>query len=100
MIIVTAKMHVKPGKKDDFILKTQDLIEATRKEDGCISYHLYASTEDENILVMLEHWEDYASLNTHMETNHFKKFGETIESHLAKDLDVTSYSIGMVKKQF
>ena len=93
MIIVTAKMNLKPGKKDEFISKAQDLICATRLEEGCISYGLYASTENKDELVMLEHWEDINSLNTHMETNHFKQFGKIIKQLLTEKIDVKSYSV-------
>ena len=93
MIIVTAKMKVKTGNKNAFISKAQDLISATRREDGCISYNLLASTEDENVLVMLEQWNDTDSLNKHMKTEHFKQFGETIKHLLAKEIDIQSYSV-------
>ncbi len=93
MIIVIAIMNVKPGKKDAFILDAKDLVTETRQETGCISYDLLTSTEDEDLLVMLEKWEDIESLNAHMETDHFKKFGETIERFLTKEIEVKSYSV-------
>ncbi len=93
MIIVMAIMNVKPGKKDAFILDAKDLVAKTRQETGCISYDLLASTEDEDLLVMLEKWENIESLNTHMETDHFKKFGGTIERFLTEEIEVKSYSV-------
>jgi quinol monooxygenase YgiN len=93
MIIVTAMMYVKPGNKDAFILEAKDLISATRQEEGCISYNLLASTEDDDVLVMLERWEDMDSLDKHMETRHFKQFGATIKHLLAKEIDIKSYSV-------
>ena len=93
MIIVTAMMDVKSGKKETFINETQSLISATRNEKGCISYNLYASTEDNNVLVMLEEWKDSDALNNHMKTNHFKKFGKTIKHLLAKEIEINSYSV-------
>ena len=93
MIIVTAMMHVKTGKKDAFILEAKDLISATRKENGCINYNLLANTEDENALVMLEQWENFDSLTKHMKTNHFLRFEIAIEPFLAKGIDIRSYSV-------
>ena len=93
MIIVTATMNLKPNKKEEFILKAQDLISATRLEEGCISYGLYVSTENKDELVMLERWEDNNSLNKHMETDHFKQFGNTIKQLLTGKIDVKSYSV-------
>ena len=93
MIIVTAIMKVKTGNKNAFISEAQDLISATRKENGCISYNLLSSTENENVLVMLEQWKDTDSLNKHMETEHFRQFGDTIKHLLAKEIDIQSYSV-------
>jgi quinol monooxygenase YgiN len=93
MIIVTAMMYVKPGNKTQFISEAKNLISATRQEAGCISYDLLASTEDEDVLIMLERWEDMDSLDKHMNTRHFKQFGATIEHLLAKEIDIKLYSV-------
>lgn len=92
MIVVTAKITAKPGKRDNIISKSQDLIESTRLEPGCINYNLYASTEDEDVLVMLEQWETSEVLETHMQTEHFKAFGAAIKDIMAKELDIAVYS--------
>ncbi len=93
MIIVTAMMHIKTGKKEAFILEAKDLISSTRKEEGCINYNLLANIEDENALVMLEQWKDIESLNKHMKTDQFLQFEVTIEPLLAKGVDIRSYSV-------
>jgi quinol monooxygenase YgiN len=93
MIIVTAMMHVRTGKKEAFILETKDLISATRKEEGCINYDLLANIEDENALVMLERWKDNDSLKKHLKTDQFLQFEVVIEPLLAKGVDIKSYSV-------
>ena len=93
MIIVTAMMNVKNGKKEAFILEAKDLISSTRKEDGCIDYNLLANTEDENALVMLEQWKDFDSLKKHMKTDQFLQFEVSIEPLLAKGVDIKSYFV-------
>ena len=93
MIIVTAKFNIKSGNKDSFILEAQKLISATRNENGCMEYSLYSSTEEEDILVMLEQWEDMDSLNKHIKTKHFKNFGTILEKFLTKEMEVKSYSV-------
>jgi quinol monooxygenase YgiN len=93
MIIVTAMMHVKDGKKEAFILEAKDLITSTRKEIGCINYDLLANTEDENALVMLEQWKDIDTLKNHMKTDQFLQFEVSIEPLLAKGVDIKSYFV-------
>lgn len=92
MIIVNATITAKPGKRDELISKSQDLIKSTRLEPGCISYNLYASTENEDALVMIEQWENKEVLDTHMQTDHFKGFGAAISDILAEELGIDLYS--------
>jgi quinol monooxygenase YgiN len=91
MIIVTATITAKPGKRDELISKSQDLIESTRSEPGCISYNLYARTENDDALVMIEQWENKEVLDTHMQTDHFKAFGVAIADILAEELGIDLY---------
>lgn len=92
MIIVTAKMKVKSGFKDKFVGEAQDLIKHTRSEEGCLSYSLYSDTDDPDHLVMLEHWKDMSSLDSHMESDHFKKFGEILDKYLEEDIEIAKFS--------
>ncbi len=92
MIIVNATITVKPGARDNIILKSNDLIELTRLEVGCISYKLFASTEDDNVLMMIEQWENFEDLESHMQTEHFLAYVEDIEDMINKNIDIAVYS--------
>ncbi len=92
MIMVTAKITAKSGERDNIIAKAQDLITSSRSDLGCISYNLYASTENKDVLVMLEQWENFELLHAHMQTEHFKVFGTATEDILAEKIDISVYS--------
>lgn len=92
MIIVTATITGKPGKRDELIFRSKDVIKSTRLEQGNISYELLASTEDDNVLLMFEKWENKEALDAHMQTKHFKAFGSAIGDLMAKELEITIYS--------
>ncbi|MGO9387731.1 MAG: putative quinol monooxygenase [Methanobacterium sp.] len=92
MIIVNATITVKPGERDNIILKSNDLIELTRLEAGCISYKLFKSTEDDNVLMMIEQWENFEDLESHMQTEHFLAYVEDIEDMINKNIDIAVYS--------
>ena len=96
MIMVTAKMTAKPGERNNIILKAKDLIESSRSESGCISYNLYTSTEDDDVLMMLEQWKDQDVLDSHLKTEHFKAFGAAVEDILARELDINVYSVDQI----
>jgi quinol monooxygenase YgiN len=92
MIMVTAKIRAKSGERDNIIAKSQDLIESSCLDPGCISYNLYASTANADLLLMLEQWENLEVLQSHMETEHFKAFGADTENILAEEMNISVYS--------
>jgi quinol monooxygenase YgiN len=91
MIVVTAKMNVKPASKYDFMVETEPLIKHTRSEKGCISYNLYNDTDDPNQLIMLEFWKDMDALDAHMNTVHFKAFGNAISKYLTGEIEISKF---------
>ena len=92
MIIVKATITAKPGDRDKIISISQDVIGPNCSELGCISYELFASTQDKDVLVMFEQWENREVLETHMQTEHFKAFGAAIKDMIAKELEISVYS--------
>jgi quinol monooxygenase YgiN len=93
MIFVLATMVTKKGKNKEFLKSTEDLIKSTRLEEGSISYNLYSSTEDDNIFIMIEQWENEEYLDKHLQTDHFKSFVENTSNILARDIDINKYSV-------
>ena len=51
-------------------------IEATRKEEGCMRYELFVSSEDDVTLQFVEEWADLDSLRAHLKTPHLVEFAE------------------------
>ena len=92
MIMVKAKMTAKSGEKNNIIAKAQDLIKSSRLDQGCINYNLYTSTENENVLLILEQWENFELLQSHMQTEHFKTFGTATKDILAREMDINVYT--------
>jgi quinol monooxygenase YgiN len=71
MIKVVAKNKIDVDKLDNVLNLYEELVQATRKEEGCIVYELFQDVEDSSVLTMIEEWEDKASLDQHMKTEHF-----------------------------
>jgi len=91
MIVVAAKVTVLPGKRDAFIQAAQPCIAATRREEGCLFYTLYGSTENENQLLYYEQWTSRDALQRHLESAHMAAFGTAIAGIKEGELDVTIY---------
>lgn len=80
MIIIVAQFTVLPGKTDALLKEVEPLIEATRKESGCISYILHQDIKNPDNFAFIEHWKDQASVDTHMRSDHFKKIGPKLNA--------------------
>ena len=71
MIVVHAKIPVRPDKRDDFLGAVGPLVEATRQEEGNISYECFESVETPNLFAMVEEWQSQEALDAHMRAEHF-----------------------------
>ena len=73
MIHILASFKVKNDKLSDFIKLCNELIEESRKEEGCVSYHLQQNTEKENHLVFVEEWKSNEAIEKHNASGHFTR---------------------------
>ncbi len=96
MIVVLAKATPNDEEACEKIVGfAQDLIENSRKEDGNIDYNLYSNTGD-GTLLFVEQWESIEILGTHLNTEHFLKFGGNIADLVAEDLIIDVFNADAV----
>jgi len=91
MIKVVAKNYMMPDKLDEIMKLEKELVEATRKETGNISYGLYRDIEHPEIMTMIEEWDDRDALRRHMDSEHFKRLVPMIGKYTTKDVDMNIY---------
>ena len=70
MIYVLATIKALTGQTRALIAGARSCIDATRKEDGCLSYDYVQDTEDPDKLVVVERWSSRAALDAHLKTPH------------------------------
>lgn len=73
MIKVIATFNFKAGNIAKVKTLCAELIEATRKEAGCIQYDLLQSDKDENVMAFVENWESQEALDVHSASEHFTR---------------------------
>lgn len=96
MILVLAKAVPKDEDACEKIVEfAQDLIENTRKEEGNIDYNLYSNTAD-GTLLFVEQWESKEILGSHLQTEHFIKFGANIQDLVAAELAIDVFDADAV----
>jgi quinol monooxygenase YgiN len=54
------------------------MIEATRKEDGCLEYAFAHDLSDPCLFRIVERWRDEAALAAHFQTPHMAVFGQAL----------------------
>ena len=67
--------------------------DATRKEQGCISYGFSIDVGDAAKIVIAERWETMDALNAHMKTPHMAEFGKAVAAIKPKGLDIKAYEV-------
>jgi quinol monooxygenase YgiN len=96
MILVLAKAIPKDEDACEKIVEfAQDLIENTKKEEGNIDYNLYSNTAD-GTLLFVEQWESTEILGSHLQTDHFLRFGDNIKDLVAADLIIDVFDADAV----
>jgi len=90
-IRVVAKHIVKDGSKGGLVAILEELVQKTRLENGNISYSLYESLDDPNVVTMLEEWESKEALDAHIKTEHFTRIIPQTDEFLAAPVAIDSY---------
>ena len=72
MYTIYVKFTCLPQKRDAFIEKVKEtgVLDAIRKEDGCIKYDYYLSEKDANELLLIEQWESKEHQQIHIKQSH------------------------------
>ncbi|SDA72425.1 Quinol monooxygenase YgiN [Methanobrevibacter millerae] len=78
---------------------SEDLIDNSRKEKGNIEYNLYSDSEELSLL-FVEKWESIEILDSHLQTEHFIKFGNNIANLLAQDFIINVLKQILLKFSF
>ncbi|MEM8786838.1 MAG: putative quinol monooxygenase [Pseudomonadota bacterium] len=77
MIVLVAKYHVKPGHMDEVIEHLKEMAPQVKaNEPGCMVYTASRSRDDDNLLMLVEHYTDEAALSQHRDMPHFKQIIE------------------------
>ena len=89
--VIVARVLVKEGQEAAFINVASVLVEATRKEPGCLFYTLYQSPLDTKSFIFYEEYKDQAAFDSHANSDHFKAFAGAIGDIVDGDLIVDQF---------
>ncbi len=80
MVRVVAEKFALAKEVDDMLIIVQELINETRKEEGCIYYGFHQNEKDPTHFSFIETWETREHLDAHFESEHFKRLVPMLES--------------------
>ena len=107
MIYVVATIELAEGKRNDFLKRVRQLVPEVRAEKGCVEYGPAIDVPTglkaqiplrENVVVMMEKWEDLKSLETHLTAPHMLKYREDVKGMVAGD-ETAGAAAGLVKEK-
>ena len=80
---VVATITAKPEFRSEVRQALLAVVPPSRAEAGCLQYDLHASRSNPDSFVMIERWQDDATLDHHMATPHFAALGKAIDGKVA-----------------
>ena len=87
MINVIASIRVKPGMLSEFLEIFKSNVPSVREESGCIEYFpavdidadLPPQSLDENVVTIIEKWENLEALRDHLNAPHMLAYKEKVK---------------------
>ena len=75
---VVAIFTAKPGFEDKLEQLFRSVVDATLREEGCISYQINRDLANPRRFVFIEEWESQAHLDRHLAAPHLKPLSEQV----------------------
>lgn len=80
-LIIVARVEAKPGHAKELVAAQVELVQAARKQPGCLLYDLHEDEDQPGRVLFFERWRDRASWEAHMKGAHITAF-RTKAGHL------------------
>ncbi|MDR2307550.1 MAG: antibiotic biosynthesis monooxygenase [Paucimonas sp.] len=82
------KAKTRPEKAEAFEQLFRAYVEPSRREPGCIEYHMLRDQEDPSLFVFFEVWASKADLDVHSALPHMREFFDKRMDFLERDFDI------------
>ncbi|EKE40733.1 hypothetical protein ENUP19_0324G0008 [Entamoeba nuttalli] len=86
VVIVHCHMYLK--EDPELLAEVTTMVNASRKDPGCISYSFVNEVTNTTHYIMIEEWESQEKLDAHMKTTHFAQFINFINKISTKESNI------------
>ncbi len=97
MIIVLGSVIVKDGRIDEALEISQQHVNRSRNEPGCIAHGVHLDFENSQRLVFVEKWSDQVSLSQHFKEPTSIAFVKEIKEIVTHSPEITIYDATQLK---
>ena len=100
MIQVIATIELRPGCRNDFLIRLKENVPKVKAEKGCLAYDPSIDLDSglpvqgeirPNVVVLIEAWTDLDALHAHLKTPHMAAYREAVKDY------VTNVSLQVLK---
>lgn len=88
---VIGVLRARPERRDELLAILRELVAPTRREEGCVDYHLHVSDADPNLFLFYENWRSREDLDRHLTMPHLAPIRERGDELLAAEVEILPY---------
>ena len=96
MLVIGGSIRIDPANHDRAVAAALAMMEATRKEQGCISYTFTTDLEERGLFYIFEEWQGPEALAAHFGAPHMAVFQGEIGKLGVKEMNVQRYEVSSV----
>ena len=96
MLIVAGEIEIDPANRETAVAAALEMMEATRREPGCLSYTFSADLAHPGRFRIFEEWKSQAALDEHFASPHMAAFQARVAGLGVKGMKVQKYEVASV----
>ncbi|WP_256301359.1 putative quinol monooxygenase [Haloarchaeobius salinus] len=93
MYVVLTSIPIVPERRAEALDLCDELAERSRSEPGVLSYHAATDIGDPNVVRFVERYEDAASAEAHIETDHYERFVDRLPEFVDGEMETTQFAV-------
>ncbi|MDJ0785446.1 MAG: putative quinol monooxygenase [Myxococcota bacterium] len=96
MLVIAGSVSIDPANREAAIEAAKEVMAATQKEAGCISYTFTADLSDPGRFLIFEEWESADALRSHFTQPHMAVFQKAMGGFGVREMKVQQYDVSKV----
>ena len=90
---VVGVLRARPERRQELLEILSGFVAPTRREEGCVEYHLHVSDADPNLFMFYENWRSREDLDRHLAMPHLAPIRDRGSELLAAEVEIHSYTM-------